>query len=101
VEGGHVVEAGAPDRRFAIPDHVLSREAAGETVLLDLESEQYYSLGGVAAQAWQLVEAGKSFTELIAELDAEYDVDEGTLRADLDRTFAELESAGLVLIRDA
>ena len=77
-------------------EEVLSREISGETVLLDLKTENYFGLGGVGSRAWQLISAGTNLQELTTVLAAEFEVSEETLAVDLERFVADLADAGLV-----
>ena len=81
---------------FAIPDHVLSRSAAGELVILDLDTDEYYGLEDVGARVWQLLDAGASFAEMISTLLDEYEVEPEVLRRDVADLLGGLIDAGLV-----
>lgn len=86
------------DSRLAAPAHVLSRQAAGETVLLSLEREEYYGLDGAGSRFWELLEAGTSLGEAISVLRNEYEVEASVLDVDLRALVAELAESGLVLV---
>ena len=83
---------------MTVPEHVLARQASGETVLLNLHNEQYYGLDGVGTRFWELVEAGTTFGDAVRTLLAEYDVERDALVADLKALVAELQESGLVAI---
>ena len=84
------------DTVLSIPDHVLSRQASGETVLLSLADEHYYGLDGVGTRLWELIESGTTFGEAVATLSAEYEVDPAVLTADLQTLLADLDRKDLV-----
>ncbi len=84
------------DTVLSIPDHVLSRKASGETVLLSLADEHYYGLDGVGTRLWELIEAGTTFGEAVSTLCAEYNVDPMVLTADLRALLADLDRTDLV-----
>lgn len=86
--------------RLSIPDHVLSREAGDETVLLNLDSEEYFGLEDVGSRLWALLEQGTTFLDARVELLSAYDVDEDVLDADLRALIATLADKGLVAIDD-
>jgi hypothetical protein len=75
---------------------VLSSEIRGEVVLLDLKTENYFGLAGVASRVWQLISRGTSLREMSTILAAEYDVSEEKLAGDLERFVGDLAQAGLV-----
>ena len=83
---------------MTVPEHVLARQASGETVLLNLQDEQYYGLDGVGTRFWELAEAGTTFGDAVRILLAEYDVERDALVADLEALVAELHENGLVAI---
>ncbi|MCA9620843.1 MAG: PqqD family protein [Myxococcales bacterium] len=79
---------------------VISRVLDGEVVLLDLEGSRYYGLNEVGSEAWQLLERGTTLAALIEALLSEFDVEEATLRADLDALLQDLLERGLVELAD-
>lgn len=84
--------------RFAcfVPEDVVSREIEGETVILDLKHGTYFGLDAVGTRIWQLlVEHGRVLPAFEALL-TEYDVDEGTLRADLTELLSQLRDKDLL-----
>jgi hypothetical protein len=74
----------------------LHQELGGETVLLNLRSEQYFGLDEVGTRIWQLVTEGATAEAIVAQLLAEYDADEATIRGDVERLLQELAGAGLL-----
>ena len=84
------------DTVLSIPDHVLSRRASDETVLLSLADDHYYGLEGVGTRLWELIEVGTTFGAAIATLSAEYDVDVAVLSADLRALLTDLDQRHLV-----
>jgi hypothetical protein len=86
--------------RIEVRDTVLTREIDGEMVLLDLASEIYYGLDDVGTRIWAtLVEHG-SVSAARQALIEEFDVAPAMLDRDLARLLGELESHGLVAIRN-
>ena len=80
---------------FAIPEGVLARQVDDEMVLLDLESEQYYGLDRVGADIVTRL-TREPERDAFAALRRDYEVDEATLRTDVDRLVAELLDARLL-----
>jgi hypothetical protein len=88
------------DAGLHIPAHVLSRKAGDETVLLNLENEQYYALDGVGSRLWELVEEGTTVTAAVAKLGSEYPVERDVLEGDVKALVADLRQNGLIVVDD-
>ena len=84
-----------------VADQVLTRRAAGETVLMNLGNEQYYSLEGPGSRLWELVENKATFGGAISSLLDEYDVEHDELLRDMSDLVHDLSANGLVLIDPA
>jgi len=61
-------------RTYSIPDTVISKEIAGEIILLDLEDGTYLGLDTVGARIWQLVDEGLAPGKMAQTLIKEFDV---------------------------
>ena len=81
-----------------ISDQVLDQEVRGETVLLDLASENYFGLDSVGTRVWQLLGEGKQIVEIIDVLLVEYEVERGQLEADVNELVTHLLKTGLLTI---
>ena len=80
---------------FAFPEGVVAREVDGEMVLLNLRSEQYYSLDRVGADMVTRL-TRESLDGALAALRRDYEVDGDVLKEDLDQLVADLVEAGLL-----
>jgi hypothetical protein len=88
--------------KIEISQDVLFQEVSGETVLLDLASEQYFGLDGVGTRIWALLNEGAGADAVVDTLLAEYAVERETLAADVDELLARLAEAGLIrFVNDA
>lgn len=86
--------------RVTIPPDLLHQQVEGETVLLDLRGERYYSLDEVGTRIWALL-AEHGHTETVcAHLMAMYEVDEETLRQDVQRFVFGLLDNGLINVAE-
>ena len=88
-------------RRILISSEVLSQEVSGETVLLDLASEQYFGLDPVGTRFWQLLTEERPLSEIVHTMAGEFEVAREELERDLDDLLAKLSEAGLVRMIDA
>jgi hypothetical protein len=76
---------------------VVFTEVEGETVLLGLEADRYFALDDVGTRCWQLLIEHGDPEAIVEGMLAEFDVDEATLRTDLDALLDQLRAAGLVV----
>lgn len=83
---------------ISISKDVLAQELAGETVLLDLNSENYFGLDAVGTRVWQLLNDGQDESGMIDILLDEYEVEREVLERDLAELLDRLNAAGLIKI---
>jgi len=81
-----------------VAEDVLVRTAGTETVLLDLDSEEFFGLDGVGARVFELFQQPRALGEVIDTLSGEYDVDRPTLTTDVTDLVAELVAQKLLVI---
>ncbi|MGH9280515.1 MAG: PqqD family protein [Acidimicrobiales bacterium] len=82
--------------QITIPEAVLHQQLGAETVLLHLSTEHYYGLDEVGSRVWQLLHEHDTVDPIVAALVREYEVDETTLRGDLERLLGRLAETGLI-----
>ena len=83
--------------RVRCSPRVLIQHLDDEAVLLDLRTDSYFSLNEVAARFWQLLADDEDLDACLARLTAEYEIDEATLRSDIEALVEELLAAGLLV----
>lgn len=71
------------ESKVTIPDGVLVRELAGESVLLNLKTESYFGLDAVGTRMWAALAESPSVALAFDVLVAEYEVEPEQLRKDL------------------
>ena len=86
------------NQNVTLSPEVISQEVSGETVLLDLESENYFGLDEVGTRIWQLMKETNDLQAIYQTLLAEYDVSEERLQQDLDTLLGEISGLGLVTL---
>lgn len=78
----------------------ILRTVAGETVVLpsgvELDLNMMITLNETGKFLWQRLEVGAEVDELVADLLKEYDVDEATARAGVERFVAKLNENGFL-----
>jgi len=69
--------------RIIIPDDVLVQELQGESVLLNVNTENYYGLDEVGTRMWMVLSESPSIADAIDKLLEEYEVERATLESDV------------------
>ena len=82
--------------KVTVPDGVLVRDLAGESVLLNLNSESYFGLDEVGTNMWTVLAASPSIEAAFDTLLIEYEVDPVQLRNDLHNFIEKLVDLGLL-----
>jgi predicted component of type VI protein secretion system len=80
-------------------DDVLFQEVAGEAVLLNLATENYFGLDEVGTRFWMLLGENPRLQVAFERMSEEYDVPPDRLREDLLALAGKLAQAGLVVIQ--
>jgi len=87
--------------RVSAPAHVLVRFLDRESVLLNLETEQYFGLDETGTRMWQLLMASPNIDAAFQELLAEFDVEPELLRDNLTELLGRLVENGLLQVLPA
>jgi hypothetical protein len=86
--------------RLSIPDHVTHSRFPSETVILNLDSEQYHGLADVAAEMFEaLVRLGR-IEPAVLEVSARYDVPLEAVERDMGEFCDALVARGLIVFHD-
>jgi hypothetical protein len=75
----------------------MVQQVEGSSVLLDIDSGEYFALNEVGGRVWDLCDGSHSVASIAAALSAEYDVDTSTALRDADELLESLAGAGLVV----
>ncbi len=84
-----------------IPDHVVFREFAQETVLLDIKSGQYYGLNPTAGRMLTVLQNASTVREAAGTLSEEYPEAGDRIEADLCNLCQSLSQRGLIALNPA
>lgn len=79
-------------------DSQVSTNLGGESVILGLDSELYYSLDSVGTRVWGLLQQPRSVSSIRDELLKDYKVDTERCEDDLMKLLCELAEHGLVTV---
>jgi len=75
---------------------VVFRDLSGEAVLLNLRTGIYFGLNPSGTRMWQLLLETGDREKTLARIKDEYDVDDSSLRRDLDALIQQLLEKGLL-----
>jgi Coenzyme PQQ synthesis protein D (PqqD) len=89
------------NERAAAPAHVLVRFLDQESVLLNLQTEQYFGLDETGTRMWRLVTTSPNIDAAYQELLTEYDVQPDLLRENLTELLGHLVEHGLLQVLPA
>ncbi len=76
-------------------------ELEGESIVLDVQSGQYYGLNEVGSCIFQFLDTPKRVSEIIDYLGDQYDVERETLKKDVEKFIAALSERKMILIRQS
>ena len=82
-----------PSRRA---DVMWRRMGEEESVLLNVQSEEYYSLNDVGTRTWELIDGQTTTEEIAAKLAEEYEAPLADIEADVRALLQDLRDQGLL-----
>jgi hypothetical protein len=82
-----------PARRAGVMWRRMGEE---ESVLLNVQSEDYYSLNEVGTRTWELIDGQTTLEEIAAKLAEEYDAPLADIEADVLALVQDLREQGLL-----
>jgi hypothetical protein len=88
----------ASSQRITIAPGVLQQNVGGESVLLDLEGEQYYGLNASGTLIWEMLSDGGGREQASSALVRAFGIEQSRALADVDALIVELVGAGLLLV---
>jgi hypothetical protein len=85
----------APIKHVVIPPESLFQPLGDEAVVLSIASGQYYGLNETAKRIWELLAEYGDPEKVVERMLLEFEVDERTLRSDIECLIAEFQQARL------
>ena len=79
-----------------VAEHVVSQEAGGQAVVLQLENGEYFSLDDVGTHVWRLCDGSRNVVQIAAAICSKFDADTLTVERDVRELIEELERHKLV-----
>ena len=77
----------------------VSTNLGDEVVILDMQSEEYFSLDGVGTRIWEMIETPTTVREILAAILKAYDVEPARAENDLLAVLSEMQQEGLIEVQ--
>ncbi len=84
-------------KSFHPSEGVIARAVGEETVLVNMDDEQYYSLDPVGSLIWEALSEGRTLGDVARDLVERFEIDQAVAETDVGDLVAELSAAGLVV----
>lgn len=84
------------DSTVRVPDNVVARELAGETVVLDTTSGQYHGLNATASAMFTALGSARTPREAAASVAGQLDAEDAVIERDLSELCLALARRGLI-----
>lgn len=79
-----------------VNNQILFQKLGEEAVILHLESEQYFGLDEIGTRIWEVLKQEGSTEKALFVLLEEYNVEEQTLRKDIEELIADLKKENIL-----
>jgi Coenzyme PQQ synthesis protein D (PqqD) len=100
MDASRAVDGRLVERKARVPDHVVFRQFAQETVALNLHTGRYHSLNLTGGRMLEVLAAGNSIREAAAQLKSEFPDAADVIEHDLCKLCLALSSRGLIQLDD-
>lgn len=77
-------------------DRFVETAIDDETVVMDMDSAEFFSLNSTAGAVWRAIDGARSRDEVVAAVAAEYAVSPADIGADVDELIEQLVASGFV-----
>ena len=84
--------------KITLSKNVFAQEIDEETIILDTETQEYFSINEIGKVIWSLIEEKKNLEEIKAEMLDMYEVPQEQLEKDVLNFLQALEQKGLIKI---
>jgi hypothetical protein len=98
--GDSVPAAVHPDATLVRSERALVTAVDDELVMLDPDTDRYFSLAGTGALIWSLLEQPSSVNRVVDSLLDEYQIDRSTCAEAVQAFVAEMVAADLIAVTD-
>lgn len=81
-----------------VTDRFLISHLAGETVLMDKQTGDYFGINKVGTAIWELLETPSTTDQIVTQLLERYEIDEATCRTEVSAFLDAIEAKKMLLI---
>jgi len=86
------------DTKINIPDTLFLQKVDDETILLDSNTNEYFSINEIGTFIWETLEEKKDLKSVKEEIISNYEVDEKQVENDILNFIQEVANKGLITI---
>jgi hypothetical protein len=86
------------DTKINIPDTLFLQKVDDETILLDSNTNEYFSINEIGTLIWETLEEKKDLNSVKEEIISNYEVDEKQVEKDILNFIQEVVNKGLITI---
>jgi len=79
-----------------IADRFVETAIDDETVVMDMDSAEFFSLNETAGAVWRAIDGERGRDQVVAAVAAEYGIDPTEIASDVDELIAQMVKAGFV-----
>lgn len=85
---------------YQIPDSIFIQEIDDEVIILDSNTQEYFTINQVGKDIWELLSKELTLEEVVTELMEIYDISKEQLETDVKNFIEALNQKGLIKIID-
>lgn len=87
-------------QRYTVKEGIFSQTIGSETVLLDMNGEEYFGLNPTGTVIWNLLSEKRTLGDIHLQLEKLFDAPSTTLYSDMMDLIKDLQDAGLIYQSD-
>jgi len=85
---------------YTIPDSVMLQNIDDETLLLDTNTQEFFSLNEIGSAMWESMSEYNNLEEVYKEFQEAFDIDANQLKSDITTFASALKEKGLITFND-
>lgn len=85
------------NHHYVLAAHAMFQKVIDETVILDTQSGQYYTLDVIATEMVELLNEGKTAVDVVDTIFDNYDSEKAVIESDVRELIEEMLSKGLLI----